>query len=171
MKSHLPIELISTFRKKIFLQFLVVLLTTGVAIVLTFLYRVKDPFYAGAILMVCVSLVASTYLLSQRQKNITTILLKNGQERITALEDYFNQIEENKIKWMIPRIILISLLTVCMIFLLIDQPHSRWAGWVTALWLCSVLLSIAMRWINMTDQFMMQDLKHQSKENHSEISE
>ena len=171
MKPRLPIELISTFRKKIFLQFIVVLLITVVVIFLTFLFRVKDPFYAGAILIGCISLVASTYILSQRKKNITTILLKNDQERITSLEDYFNQIEENKIKWMIPRIILICILTICMIFLLIDQPHTRWAGWVTAMWLCSVLISIAMRWIQMNDQFMMQDLKHQSREDHSEISE
>jgi len=171
MKPNTTIDLISTFRKKINIQFLVILLVTASLFFTSFFIHTDDPFYSGAKLMGNAILIIATSFLYQRRSHLFEILQVSNMEMITALHAYMENYEQRWVKTNPGRLIVGVMLTIGMLFLLIYFRHTRWAGMVTMIWFGLILGSMAIGWMLMNDHIMLQDLKRRLRENHSKIAE
>lgn len=170
--KYTPSELISTLRKKISYQSILVLLLISVIMLLSFFVPKGDnPFYHGAIFVCFMVLAFMGLMIYQRRKKYLSILspsdpTKTILEVETYLEEEYNTFRRTDvIRWIVG-----TILTLAMLLLIYFKPHSKLTGEVFGTCLGVICLSMMKAWILMRDGMLLQDLKHVTKDHPSEIS-
>jgi cytochrome c biogenesis protein CcdA len=171
VKSKESIDLISTFRKKIFFQFLAALVLAIVSLVLSFLLNLDNTFINEGSTVLMGMLFITTLYLFERKSELFQIIRNENDTIISEYEAYLKEVDEKEDKRSLTRLGLLLLVSFSMIFMIIVYPHSTWTAFVITLWLAFILMLIGMRWLLMNDHFFLQDLKRSLRVDHSEISE
>ena len=167
----MPIELISTFRKKINIHFFIVMVLAMIAIGVFLFVSIDDQRIRVIKNTLIFFLILYTSILYERRKNLFRIFSRKEDEIISSFEAYLEERKQKSHRLTIMRMIVIGILTVGIVFDLFIFPENNWNGSFIPLWLTVVLLLMAEYWLNMNTHIMLQDLKHLDKEAHSEISE
>jgi len=167
----MPIELISTFRKKINFYFFFILALAMMAISLPLFVHIENQQILVLKKTLDLFLIMYSIILYERRKNLFQVFSRKDDEIISSFETYLEERKQKSHRLTIIRIIIMALLTTGLIFDLCILPQNDWSGFFITLWLATVLLLITVYWLNMQTHIMLQDLKHNDKEAHSEISE
>ncbi len=170
MKST-PIELISTFRKKLSLHTLLILLLIVSVMAGLFIYGSIEPFWKGASIMARLLLAFLAHFVIMRRISLYKIWDVGDPDR-TLIQ--FESVAEKKHKAFhkttMMRSIAGMILTLGLLLLVLYNPHSIWTGQIFILWLAWIVWPMILGWILMKEQMMVQDLKHSSRDQTSEIS-
>ena len=168
MKST-PSELIFTFRKKILLTSVLGIILSVLGMVLLFflklpgILRDDTSLFAGLF-------IAVIFYFWERNYTYRKILTGLPEDVMQKLESHINQenLRSQKRKW--PRIFVLTAVALAWIILLIVNPDSSWTTLLFLFWIAAILFVFLTRWLRMKEEFMMQDLKHYMREDHSELS-
>ncbi len=159
----MPIELISSFRKKINIQLLIVIMLAIIFIGLNLLFHTNSLIILLVIRILTFFLAIHALSLFQRRNSLFKIFNRNPSEIISTFETYLQEKKQNADRIKIIRIVMIVLLTMGMIYELLDYNNKVWSGSIIPLWFAIILLIIAEKWSDMNTHIMLQDLKHSEK--------
>lgn len=159
----MPIELISTIRKKINTHLLIVTMLAIIFIGMNLLFRNSDLIVLQVIRILTFFFVIHSLVLYQRRNSLFKIFNSNPSEIINKFESYLQERKHNDDRNKIIRIVMIALLTMGMLYELFDYDHKAWSGSIIPLWFAAILLIIAEKWSDMNTHMMLQDLKHSEK--------
>jgi glucan phosphoethanolaminetransferase (alkaline phosphatase superfamily) len=159
----MPVELISTFRKKINIHLLIVSMLAIIVIGMNFLFQRSSLVILQVIRILTFFLVIHALALYQRRNSLFKIFNRNPSEVISTFETYLQERKQNTDRNKIIRIIMIVLLTVGLLYELLDYNNNAWSGSIIPLWFAAILLIIAEKWSDMNTHIMLQDLKHNEK--------
>ncbi|MEP6796262.1 MAG: hypothetical protein ABJB16_18180 [Saprospiraceae bacterium] len=159
----MPIELISTFRKKINIHFLIVTMLAVIFIGVNLLIHPSSLIILQVIRILTFFLAIHALSLYQRRNSLFKIFNRNPSEIISTFETYLQARKQNADRTKIIRIVLIVLLTLGLLYELFDYSYKGWSGSIIPLWFAFILLTIAEKWLDMNTHIMLQDLKHSEK--------
>ncbi|MGB3078024.1 MAG: hypothetical protein WBB31_03015 [Saprospiraceae bacterium] len=159
----MPIELISSFRKKINIHLLIVSVLAIIFIGLNILFHNDSLFILQVIRILTFFLVIHALSLFQRRNSLFKIFNRNPSEIISTFETYLQERKQNADRNKIIRIIMIVLLTIGLLYDLFDYSSKAWSDSIIPLWFAAILLIIAEKWSDMNTHIMLQDLKHSEK--------
>jgi hypothetical protein len=170
MKST-PSELISTFRKKISFQTILLIALCIVGGIVFFLLQSPNPVLDGIYTLTPILFLVLGLDIYERRKKLSAILDPAAPEAsIEKMEAALNTIHQNFRSTNLIRVIAAVVLLVTLFILIFFHPQSEWIGRILVIFVGMVLLSMWKSWWLMSDRMVLQDLKHSVKETHSEIS-
>jgi hypothetical protein len=171
MKSS-PSELISTLRKKISLHSAITLLLLAMMMIALMIYP-KDisPFFEGVISGAFLVFAFMGYMIIRRRISCLKFLdPSQPQDSIEKFESYLEDEQKSFREFDVVRWILGIALTLAMLAFIFYSPHSRFTGQICTIWFGLILLSMFKSWTLMRDGMALQDLKHSSRNQASDIS-
>ena len=170
MKST-PSELISTFRKKISFQTILLIALFIAGGIVFFFLRSDNPVVEGIYSLTPVLLLVLGFDVYDRRKKISSILDPGAPElSIEKLETVLNTMHQDFRSTSMIRMIAAVILLITLFIFIFFQPQSEWIGRILVIFVGIILLSMWKSWWLMSDRMLLQDLKHAVKDAHSEIS-
>ena len=174
MKST-PGEAIFTYRKKIKFNTTLILVLGFIAFIglvyTRFQLREDALFYKGAITVFILFIGFVGYYCFERRISYMKILDPDAPDQTVSRLTSHQEIEYKSFRSTdIMRLIIGVVLTLAMLFLIFIQPHTVFAGAISAVWLCLILISMMKSWTLMRDGIMLQDIKHSLQDQTSDIS-
>lgn len=167
MKST-PSELISTFRKKIYLTSAVGIILGILGIVV--LFFIEWPgLEANRYSFIGVCLIVIVYLWT-RMITYQEILEGSPEEVILKLEEQLDEQDQKSKKYNWLKIFLLSFCAIGWILNLISHTKTSLTILLFTLFVAGILSVILGKWMRLTAGFMLQDLKHSLREHHSDAS-
>lgn len=166
-----PIELISTFRRKISIHTALLHLGIAVLMILTLIIDLEGFLYPDLRVTICLILLALGFYFYSRFREFQTILKGHPEEALSALQKSLHKKQEDWSKHDITRFIIGAIIMALMLTLLFTIPYNSWTGIVIVLWIAFLSGCMMHGWILMKDLMMAQDIKKCIREHHSDISD
>ena len=168
MKST-PSELISTFRKKIFLSSALGIILCILGLILLFFFELPGELKQSQSLLsgFCIGLA---FYFWERNKIFSKLLQGLPEEVILKLETHFEKEIQRSKDYHWYKILVLAIITPIWIWLMVFRPGSVWTYLLFIFWAGVILFIFLIRWMRMREEFMLQDIKHSLREHHSEAS-
>lgn len=165
-----PIELISTFRKKIHRSTLLALLVLLAVLIFSFFYEIPKTNLFDLNNLLSVWPIAFGIYIYVRRVRLLDMFKNKPEEVVTELEEYLERknLYLNKTR-MIIFVVMGVLLVATLYKVFFSNNHER-IGNVVLIWAAAIVFFALDAWVLMKDRMMLQDLKHAIRENYSEIS-